>query len=623
MSIFSRIPIKRPKKSVFNLTHDHKYSCNFGELIPVNCMPVVPGDKISCNSEFFVRMAPMVAPVMHNIDVYVHHFFVPNRILCERKYYENLMTGGKNGTENPLLPQFDFRSLAQRAYGTGQNDYAKALTPGGFLRYGSLADYLGYKVGWTEADETLPIWSGVKPSGTRRIDEFFYPCNALPFLAYRRIYDDYYRDENFEDEWPYYDQVTDQFIRGAGIDSYASDEVFNAVMQLLNLRTRCWKKDYFTSALPNPQRGVDVTLSLGESAPVVAKHTGDRVQSISDGIAVPSLGDCYVKLNETWYKLDDIQKMGATHSANVTVRNNPDDEYTGFRMLENLQFNNKTYQNVPLYVYNKESTQYIPAQNIAELLQTDLRNATAVTINDLRRAERLQQWFENNARAGYRYIEQIASHFGVRSSDARLQRAEYLGGGKIPVQISDVLQTSAGQADSAQGNMSGRGIAAGDGGFKKKFIEEHGYIISIASILPRTDYMCGINRDLMKQDRYDLYWPEFAHLGEQEIYNAELFLTANPREVFGYTPRYAEYKFLPNKVSGEFATPLLDEWHLARNYAAVPKLNNDFVHCNQGLHGLDRIFAVTDEEASNKFYVYNLNKIKAVRPMPYFGVPTL
>ncbi|MBA7539827.1 hypothetical protein ES705_32112 [subsurface metagenome] len=242
-----------------------------------------------------------------------------------------------------------------------------------------------------------------------------------------------------------------------------------------------------------------------------------------------------------------------------------------------------------------------------------------IDINDLRLAVRLQEWLERNARGGARYIEQILSHFGVRSSDARLQRAEYLGGGKSPVVISEVLQTAEGV--EPVGQMLGHGLSVGNTNRFTKRFEEHGHVIGIVSVLPRTAYQQGIGREFQKFDKLDYYWPEFANLGEQEVLNKEVFyegtgVTEKPDEVFGYQSRYAEYKFKQSSVHGEFRDEF-DYWHLGRKFSVRQDLNSAFIRCIPS----GRIFA--HEDFSDKIWCQLYNNVKALRSMPKFGTPTL
>ncbi len=254
-------------------------------------------------------------------------------------------------------------------------------------------------------------------------------------------------------------------------------------------------------------------------------------------------------------------------------------------------------------------------------LQADLSTATSSSINDLRQAFRLQEWLEKNARGGSRYIEVIKSHFGVTSSDARLQRPEYLGGGKSPVSISEVLQTSetgvASTDPTPQGNMAGHGVNVGGGNNFSYYAQEHGYIIGLMSIQPKTAYFQGIPKHFKKFDKFDFYFPSFAHLGEQPIYNYELYATGTSQDddTFGYTPRYAEYKHMHSSVHGEFKDTLLF-WHMARKFDTLPALNEDFINCEP----TKRIFAV-ELQSAETIYAHVFHDLKATRLMPYFGTP--
>jgi hypothetical protein len=252
-------------------------------------------------------------------------------------------------------------------------------------------------------------------------------------------------------------------------------------------------------------------------------------------------------------------------------------------------------------------------------LVADLSTANATSINDLRQAFRLQEFLEKNARGGSRYIEVIKSHFGVTSSDARLQRPEYLGGGKSPVTISEVLQTSdpVNQDSTPQGNMAGHAINVGGGNRFTYRAQEHGYIIGIMSIMPKTAYFQGTPKHFTKFDKFDYYFPSFAHLGEQPILTGELWTqgTVKDDQIFGYTPRYAEYKHQLSSVHGEFKTSL-KYWHMAREFETQPYLNEEFINANP----TKRIFAVTDE-SDEAIYAHIHHDLKARRLMPYFGTP--
>lgn len=338
--------------------------------------------------------------------------------------------------------------------------------------------------------------------------------------------------------------------------------------ELTLMRRRAWEKDYFTSAQTTPQKGGDVTLPL-------------------DLTMEPD----YLNQSEV------LSTVGAPQTGTLT--GNAGNLETGAAASR---------------IQNLEDEQQIDG---------------TVTINDLRRATRLQEWLERNMRGGSRYIESILSHFGVKSSDSRLQRPQYLGGGKTPITISEVLNTTGSEAVDflPQGNQSGYGIGVGNAkGFKRSF-EEHGYIIGIMSVLPRTAYQQGLHRHFSKFDKFDYFWPEFANLGEQEILNKELFhdyTTGTAKDdPFGYQSRYAEYKFNQDSVHGDFRENLAF-WHLSRIFDDLPALNDNFIKCNPDT----RIFAVSEpetpyDEKTDHLYVQLYNNIRAIRPMPIFGTPTL
>lgn len=387
--------------------------------------------------------------------------------------------------------------------------------------------------------------------------------SAMPYAAYQLIWMEYFRDQNQNPE-------VDIFLIDGDNTAKSSD--------LRAMRTRAWQHDYFTSALPWTQRGPEATIPLGSTADVV--YNNDNNPTV---FRLPSTGN----LNPNAGAATFIAGAAAGSELNIAAAS------------PGLQVDNSGH------------------------LQVDLTGATASTINDLRRAYRLQEWLEKNARGGARYTESILSHFGVRSSDARLQRPEFIGGTQTPIRISEVLQTSATASEpTPQGNMSGHAIGVGGNGGFKFYCEEHGYIIGIMSVLPKSAYQQGIPKHFKKFDKFDYYWPSFAHLGEQPIYNYEIYADSSDGlddDVFGYTPRYAEYKYIPSTVHGNFRNTL-DFWHAGRIFSSRPALNNNFIICKPD--EVDRIFAVTTG-TMEQMYIQVFNQVKARRPMPYFGTPTI
>lgn len=521
--IFNTIQQTKLPKNQFDLTHEKKLSCNIGEIIPILNMDVVPGDVVDLQNNVLVRFAPLIAPIMHRVDVYVHHFYVPNRLLWDD--FENFITGGEDGNQNPVWPH---------------TNYSPSV-----VGRGTLADYLG-----------LPVSGDQLGSPTTKV-------SMIPFAAYAKIYNDYYRDQNLQNE------VNDQLVSG---------------LQPLTGRNRvlkrAWEHDYFTSALPWTQKGPEAMLPLGTEAPVTAyKDPTKGAQGVFDASNFTPAQNATLSTGATPVGPGIGQPLiSPTGSASVLSIDLMDSHYA------------------------------------------DLSQATASSIIELRRAFKLQEWLELNARAGTRYTEFIHAHFGVISSDKRLQRAEYIGGSKNPVTISEVLQTSSTDNTTPQANMAGHAVTVGGSQKYSYYVEEHGYIMSMLSVMPKTSYQQGIPRHFLRSDRFDYYFKQFEHIGEQAIDQRELIVTdsnENGDQVFGYIPRYSEYKYIPSSVAGDFKASL-DFWHMTRKFAAPPELNSDFIECDW--EEVNRVFAV---EEGQKLWIQSLNMVQARRPMAVYSTPKM
>ena len=526
---FTSVQLKKPTRSVFDLTHEKKLTCRMGELVPIFISETMPNDTFRCDSEVMLRLAPLLAPIMHRINVFVHYFFVPNRLLWSR--WEDFITTGQFGTTNIMQP---FVRINEVLAANRQ-----------LLAAGSLSDYLG---------------GPVIPDGTAGYSSA-QEMNLLPFAAYLKIWFDYYRDRNFQ-------QDTDLMpIQSVGLQT--------ANHGWFLIRSRCWAHDYFTSSLPWTQRGAQVLMPLAGSGSV-------------------------------------------TYSPVARVR-----RVYGLNILDATNIRTQGTDTNPGLATGGSATEQISVENIASVNLT----ASSVTINDLRRAVRLQEWMERNALAGSRYNESILAHFGRRTSDARLQRAEYLGGGRVPVQISGVVTTawSAGPSgNTPPANLAGHGISYGKSNKFSYNCEEHGFIIGIMSVMPRADYFQGVDRMFnTRQSFLDYPWPSFAHLGEQPVYASELWTSPDTmgipqsRPIFGYQSRYAEWKFKQNTIHGDFRSSM-QFWHLARTFSSQPALGIEFNTFDDALP--NRIFAVS---GGDHLWCYINNRCTVKRSLPYYGTPML
>lgn len=567
MDVFANVPKAKVPRSSFNLSHEKKLTTDMGRLTPIFMADCLPGDYFTGNSEVFIRFAPLLAPIMHRINCTVHYFAVPFRILMESGKFEEFITGfDKNGKpSNVVLPLRN----------------AKHSFFPGFLHLSSLADYLGYPC-YEVPDNGLPS------SALADID-----INIMPFLAYQMIWNEYYRDQDLDEavdlEYWHWHHLND-------MDNNT---------KLLELKHKCWEKDYFTAARPWAQKGDPVPLpgQGGSGGIVVYKNPDNKSQFILPIPPIPSLN----------------------HGAHMNVGvANPNDPHKSIGVDYQSSYHQANIDPNGTFVVEGSGSSGIFA-----------------TVNDLRVAVQVQRYLERAARSGTRYIEWLYSFFGVRSSDARLQRPEYIGGGTQPVVISEVLQTSESTDESPQGNMTGHGISSGSQHRFKYKCEEHCLIMGIMHIIPRTTYQEGLARFWTKSDKYEFGLPMFAHLGEQQLFARELFLKTDedtdlPQNwndrTWGYMPRYSEYRFIPSTVHGDFRQSL-KMFHCGRIFR--PDFNGDVSEYTLDLNEkfvrsfpTTRIFAVQGPGMDNPFekpidhlWCSIYNRVHAVRPLPRFSEP--
>jgi len=533
---FAQAPQANIHRSRFDRSHGHKTTFDAGELIPILVDEVLPGDTFTLRATAFARVATLLFPIMDNIQMDFHFFFVPYRLVWDHWEQFNGAQANPADSVDYLVPTI-------------------TAPTGGFTER-SIYDYMGIPVG---------------------VDNI--TINALIPRAYNLIYNEWYRDENIQDS---VSQISDD-----GPDTPTDYIVL----------PRGKRKDYFTSALPFPQKGPAVTIDLGTNVPVILDTTLSGVhqpiirQSLFDGSNLPSL--LYTAASAV--PLDVMTNGLYPNTPNVS----------GFGVASG---------SLGGATFDPNGT-----------LVAQLSGTSVVTVNALRQAFQVQKLYERDARGGTRYTEILHSHFGVISPDARLQRPEYLGGGSSPVLVSPVPQTvpqGGSLFSTPQANLAAFGTSSAHGiGFTRSFVE-HGCIIGLVSVRADLNYQQGLNRMWSRQTRLDFYWPVFQALGEQAILNKEIYAqgTVVDDDVFGYQECFAEYRYKPSQVTGLFrsnAIGTLDSWHLAQNFASLPTLSPTFIVENPPMA---RIQAVIDEPdfIFDSFFQYH-----CVRPMPVFGVPGL
>lgn len=528
---FANVENPQIQRSKFDRSSTFKGDFNAGKLIPFFVDEALPGDTFIGNVNIFGRLNTPIKPIMDNLYIDVHFFSVPNRLVWDN--WKRFMgeRPDPDSTVDFLIPELD----------TTLRDFEP------FSNY----DYLGLPTGITALTN----------------------ISALPLRAIWLTWNEWYRDQNLQDSLV--------FSTGDGPDNSDSYQL------LLN---RGKRKDYFTSALPWPQKGDAVSLPLGDTAPLIGKADIYRVNNATGlwNVKVPGSNT-----NRT---------DGAIASSSGVLNRTGVGDF-------NLDPNNSIYVDFDASALSSYA---------------DLSSATATTINQLRQAFQLQRMYERDARGGTRYTELIRSHFGVVSPDARQQRPEFIGGGTLNVNINPIAQTAPTAEDQTpQGNLAAMGTFSSSGKIRfTKSFTEHEIIIGFMSARSDYNYQQGINKMWLRQTRNDFYWPTYAHLGEQAILNKEIYAqgTLTDDEIFGYQERYAEYRYKPGVITGSFRSNYaqsLDVWHLAQEFSSLPILNSGFI---QEAPPIGRIVAVPSEK---DFLADVFTDLKCVRPMPTYSVPGL
>ena len=548
-SRFAINPQVNIERSKFNRDSSVKTSFNVGDLIPFYLDEVLPGDTFQVRTSLVARLQPLVTAPMDNLYLDTYYFFVPNRLVWE--HWREL--NGEN-TESAWIPQTEYQvpQITSPA-STGWN-------------IGTIADYFGLPTGV----------SGLSVS-------------ALPFRAYSLIVNEWFRDQNLKD--PLETPKSDATVAGVNTGNYITDCAKGGLpFKAAKLH------DYFTSCLPSPQKGPDVTVT------------------VADGLVPVRSGEAHNKNGTFPMTLSAIFQQGSTGEA--------------WRMQPYFA-SHPDYGSSASFLGMNVDDPNAPSKNgvTPNNLYADFANApfTVATVNQLRMAFQIQKLYEKDARGGTRYQEMIKAHFGVTSPDARLQRPEYLGGERLPININQVIQNSSTVSDSPQGNVAGMSVTQDSHGDFIRSFTEHGLIIGLCVARYEHTYQQGINRFWSKKSRTDFYLPVLANIGEQPVYNREIFAqgSSTDDEVFGYQEAWADYRYKPSIVTGEMRSnhdKTLDSWHFADDYDTLPHLSSSWI--DEDKSPVDRALAVQSSVANQVFVDFFIQN-ETTRPMPVYSIPGL
>lgn len=514
---FAEVPAVNQTRSLFNRSHAVKDTIDFDQLVPIMVDEIIPGDTINLNVKTFARLATQVVPLMDNMYLDFFFFFVPNRLVWTN--WERFCGAQDNpdSSTDYTIPQI-------------------VLSTGTGATVGSIYDHMGI------------------PTGVDNLS-----INALPLRSYSLIWNSWFRDQNLQNS------LTVATGDGPDLDT------------AYTLQKRAKPHDYFTSCLPEPQKGDAVSLPLGTSAPVIGNGS------------------------DVWAHAESGSNNRILRMINAST---------------NVQYDSAPGTTADMRWGSS-------TDNTLTGLSADLSAATAATINELRNAFMVQSILELDARGGTRYVEILKAHYGVISPDFRLQRPEFLSSGRTRFNQHPVAQTSSSDTTSKQANLAAFSTAAqldGQIGFSKSFVE-HGYVIGLVQARADVTYQQGLNKLWSRETRFDYFWPKLQELGEQAVLRKEIYAdgTANDDIVFGYQERYAEYRYKPSEIRGQFRSTYatsLDVWHLAEEFNTAPALNSTFIQSNTPI---ERVLAVAADYPHVLLDMWF--EMKHARPMMTYGVP--
>lgn len=541
------------QRSTFHRNSSVKTSFNVGNIIPFYIDEVLPGDTFKINTSKVVRMQTLITPVMDNIYLDTYYFFVPNRLVWE--HWKNF--NGEN-TTSAWIPQTE--------YEVPQLTAPPVIAPVG--------DDPGHPGGWDVG--TIADYFGI-PTGVPGLS-----VNALPFRAYALICNEWFRDQNVQQ--PLSIPVADATVTGVNTDTFVTDVAKGGAPYIASKY-----RDYFTSCLPDPQKGPDIGIGLTGDVPVygTGKTLGLTDGTTKFGLSNLDIANYPLGVKSTMYNIN-VASGGSGYTAGTAGK---------------------------LGVVTKPNESGMIA---------DLSAASAISINALRLAFQLQKLYEKDARGGSRYIEIIKAHFGVTSPDSRQQRPEYLGGNRVPINVNQVIQQS-GTAATPMGDTAAYSLTTDVNSDFTKSFTEHGFVIGLMVARYDHTYQQGLERFWSRKDRFDYYWPVLANIGEQAVLNKEIYAQGNATdtEAFGYQEAWADYRYKPSRVTGEmrstYATSL-DVWHLGDDYSQLPTLSDTWMR--EDKTNVDRCLAVKSTVSNQLFAdLYIMNR--TTRPMPMHSIPGL
>lgn len=555
---FNQVPRLDITRSRFKRRQDIKLTLNAGQLIPFYVDEVLPGDTFSIDQAAIIRMTTPIFPVMDNCHMDIYYFNVPCRIIWD--HFKRFMGENDSGpwaqTQEYTIPQVKVTGTTNK--------------PAPYE--GSIMDYMGIPTKVSKGEDTA------------------FSVNALPFRAYTMIWQEWFRDQNVDN--PAINSTADATVNYAddeskGMDSATPDLEYILQNAYTGGRPLPVNKyhDYFTSALPSPQKA-------------------------NQSVRLPMNGDAVIKM----YGVNGNPLTGfETEGDNFEIKNLNMSVKNGSLTTKGEQ------EYVAGNVYNSGNL----IENKYGIFKADLSTTTAATINQLRQAFQVQKYYEQLARGGSRYREMIYSLFHTKISDKTVQIPEYLGGTRITINMSQVIQTSGTTTESPQGNTAAISVTPYNGSMFTKSFEEHGYVIGVCCIRHDHTYQQGLERMWSRKTNLDFYYPVFANLGEQAILKKELYLTgtSTDEQAFGYQEAWAEYRMKPNRISGKFrsnATGTLDSWHYGDNYKEIPSLSQTWM--KEGDSEIQRTLAVDNEP---QFIMDTVIDNTSVRPMPMYSIPGL